>query len=170
MEVITEEIDWSLDFRNEAVLDKWKADFERGMLVDATKVRQFIGELAYVWKDGMGTLLKQCQDLLRKRGCSRQVAGIDGAEGNVFSLGDALKLLNGGEEKGDWPAEFLEKTYCVVSYGKNSATLLCWARQNVSREMIKLCDAYGLDISIMPETRYGTVYDIVWEFQQQQQQ
>ena len=170
MEVITEEIDWTLDFRDEAVLDKWKADFERGMLVDAPKVRQFIGELAYVWKDGMGTLLKQCQDLLRKRGCTRQVVGIDGAEGNVFTLGNVLKLLNGGEEKGDWPEEFLQKTYCTVSYGNHSATLLCWARQNVSREMIKLCDACGLDISIMPETRFGTVYDIVWEFQQQQKQ
>lgn len=165
MTVTTRNIDWSLDFRDERVLDGWCKCYDVGSLHDAPKVRQFIGVLAYVWKDGMRTILKQCQDLLRKRGCYRQAKTIDGVEKNVFTIRDVLKILGDVKDGEDWSEEFLDKTYCMLSYSADTTTLLCWSRDDVMDDMVMLCEEYGLDISIMPETRYGNVYDIVWKFE-----
>ena len=162
--VTTRNIDWSLDFRDEKVLDGWCKCYDVGSLRDAPKVRQFIGALSYVWQDGMGTILKQCQDLLRKRGCDRQAKAIDGVEKSVFTIRDIIKILGDGKDGEDWSEEFLDKTYCMLSYSASSATLLCWSHDDVSNDMLRLCEEYGLDISIMPETRFGNVYDVVWKF------
>ena len=162
--VTKREIDWSLDFRDEEVLDGWCKCYDVGSLHDAPKVRQFIGVLAYVWKDGMRTILKQCQDLLRKRGCDRQAKAIDGIEKSVFTIRDVLKVLEDGKDGEDWSEEFIDNTYCMLSYSTDTTTLLCWSRDDVMDDMVRLCEEYGLDISIMPETRYGNVYDVVWKF------
>lgn len=162
--VTKREIDWSLDFRDEKVLDGWCKCYDVGSLRDAPKVRQFIGALSYVWQDGMGTILKQCQDLLRKRGCDRQAKAIDGVEKSVFTIRDIMKILCDGKDGEAWSEEFLDKTYCTLSYSASSATLLCWSHDDVSNDMLRLCETYGLDISVMPDTRYGNVYDVVWKF------
>ena len=60
-----------------------------------------------------------------------------------------------------WSEQFHEQTYCTLSYGASKATLLCWSRGDVLSDMVRLCEGYGLDISIMPETRYGNVSDVV---------
>jgi hypothetical protein len=140
-------------------------------LHDAPKVGQFIGALSYFWQNGMGSLLRQCQDLLRQRGCERQAIVIDGVEKNVFTVRNIQKLLdegslgNGGDALVDsWSEEFLDKTYCVLSYGKSNATLLCWSHNDIANDMLKLCETYGLDISIMPVTKYGNVYDVVGQY------
>ena len=171
MTVTTRNIDWSLDFRDERVLDGWCKCYDVGSLHDAPKVRQYIGAMSYVWKDGMGTILKQCQDLLRKRGCDRQAKSIDGVEKNVFTIRDVMKVLEDGSigngnhaPEDSWAEEFLDKTYCMLSYSASSATLLCWSQENVMDDMLRLREEYGLDISIMPETRWGNVYDVVWKF------
>ena len=163
--VTKREIDWSLDFRVERVLDGWCKCYDVGSLRDAPKVRQYIGILAYFWKDGMGTILKQCQDLLRKRGCDRQAKSIDGVEKNVFTIRDIMKVLGDGKDGVDWSEEFLDKTYCMLSYSTDTTTLLCWSQNDIMEDMVRLCEEYGLDISIMPETRFGNVYDIVWKFE-----
>ena len=162
--VTKREIDWSLDFRDEKVLDGWCKCYDVGSLHDAPKVRQFIGAMSYVWKDGMRTILKQCQDLLRKRGCDRQAKAIDGIEKSVFTIRDVLKVLEDGKDGEDWSEEFIDNTYCMLSYSTETATLLCWSRDDVMDDMVRLCEEYSLDISIMPETRYGNVYDVVWKF------
>lgn len=163
--VTKREIDWSLDFRDGAVLDGWCKCYDVGSLHDAPKVRQYIGAMSYVWKDGMGTILKQCQDLLRKRGCDRQAKSIDGVEKNVFTIRDVMKILGDGKDGEDWSEEFLDKTYCMLSYSTDTTTLLCWSQENVMDDMVRLCEEYGLDISIMPETRWGNVYDVTWKSQ-----
>ena len=166
--VITREIDWSLDFRDRRVLDGWCRCYDVGSLSDAPKVRQFIGAMSHVWVDGMVTILRQCQDLLRQRGCDRQARAIDGVEKSVFTVRDILKVLedggigNGGHVPAEsWSDDFLDQTYCTLSYGASKATLLCWSHGDVLNDMVRLCEGYGLDISIMPETRYGNVYDVV---------
>lgn len=174
--IMTRKIDWSLDFRDNATLDGWCKAYDVGVLLDAPIVRQYIGALSHVWINGMGTLLRQCQDLLRQRKCDRQAMMIDGIEKSVFSLGDVVKLLDDGmigrktDESVVFPPDFLDTTYCTLSYGENDATMLCWSQSEVSYEMICLCDAYGLDISIMPETRYGKVYDVVGRYEKRSQQ
>lgn len=162
--VTKREIDWSLDFRDERVLDGWCKCYDVGSLHDAPKVRQFIGAMSYVWQDGMRTILKQCQDLLRKRGCDRQAKAIDGVEKNVFTIRDVMKILGDGKDGEVWSEEFLDKTYCMLSYNTDTTTLLCWSHENVMDDMVRLCEEYGLDISIMPETKWGNVYDVVWKF------
>ena len=163
--VTKREIDWSLDFRDERVLDGWCKCYDVGSLHDAPKVRQFIGVLAYVWQDGMGTILKQCQSLLRQRGCDRQAKVIDGVEKSVFTIRDVMKILGDGKDGEDWSEDFLDRTYCMLSYSTDTTTLLCWSRNDVMDDMVRLCEEYGLGISIMPETRWGNVYDIVWKFE-----
>lgn len=163
--VTKREIDLSLDFRDERVLDGWCKCHDVGSLHDAPKVRQYIGAMSYVWKDGMRTILKQCQDLLRKRGCDRQAKSIDGVEKNVFTIRDVMKILGDGKDGEDWSEDLLDKTYCMLSYSTDTTTLLCWSHENVMDDMVRLCKEYGLDISIMPETRWGNVYDIVWKFE-----
>ena len=165
MTVTTRNIDWSLDFRDERVLDGWCKCYDEGSLRDAPKVRQFIGALSLVWQDGMGTILKQCQDLLRQRGCDRQAKTIDGVEKSVFTLRDIMKVLGDGKDGVDWSEEFLDKTYCMLSYSTDTTTLLCWSQEDIMEDMLRLCETYGLDISIMPETRYGNVYDVIWKFE-----
>ena len=169
--VTKREIDWSLDFRDEKILDGWCKCYDVGSLRDAPKVRQFIGALSFVWQDGMRTILRQCQDLLRQRGCDRQAKTIDGVEKSVFTIRDVLKVLEDGSigngnhaPEDSWTGEFIDKTYCMLSYSASSATLLCWSHDDVSNDMLRLCDTCGLDISVMPDTRYGNVYDIVGKF------
>lgn len=161
--VTTRNIDWSLDFRDERMLDGWCRCYDVGSLHDAPKVRQFIGALSWVWQDGMRTILKQCQDLLRKRGCDRQAKSIDGIEKSVFTVRDVMKILGDGKDGEAWSEEFLDKTYCMLSYSTDTTTLLCWSQENVMDDMVRLCEEYGLDISIMPETRWGNVYDVTWK-------
>ena len=163
--VTKREIDWSLDFRDEKVLDGWSKCYDVGSLHDAPKVRQFIGAMSYVWRDGMRTILKQCQDLLRKRGCDRQAKSIDGVEKNDFTIRDVMKILGDGKDGENWSEEFLDKTYCMLSYRTDTTTLLCWSQNDIMEDMVRMCEEYGLNISIMPETRYGNVYDITWKSQ-----
>ena len=163
--VTKREIDWSLDFRDERVLDGWCKCYDVGSLRDAPKVRQFIGALSFVWQDGMRTILKQCQSLLRQRGCDRQAKSIDGVEKNVFTIRDVMKIIGDGKDGEDWSEEFLDKTYCMLSYSTDTTTLLCWSQEDIMDGMVRLCETYGLDISVMPDTRYGNVYDVVWKFE-----
>ena len=102
-------------------------------------------------------------------------AAIDAMKGSYapysnFNVGAAVLLEDGSIGNGNhapedsWAEEFLDKTYCMLSYSASSATLLCWSHDDVSNDMLRLCETYGLDISVMPDTRYGNVYDVVWKF------